>query len=405
MTHAYIADTVRTPRGRGNDKGSLKPVKPAELLAQTLRALAQRTALDTAQVSDAIFGCVTQTADQGASVGTLALPLAGWSDHVGAVTINRYCASGLAATHFAALQALHGDTLALGGGVEMMSRVPMGSDQGPLTHDHALQLQAQLVPIGIAADAIATQRGYTRAMLDAYAVQSQQRAAAAAARGMPRSMVAVTDAGGNALLAHDENIRAATTAEKLAALPAAFAQWGAKGGEQGWDAQLCRRYGLPAIHHVHHAGNSPAMADAAAAVLVGSRSALERNRLAPRARIVAFADVGSDRMLALTGTVDAARLALQRAGLQAGDIDLFEINEGFAAMALHFMEEMSVDHARLNVNGGAIAIGHAMGATGAAMVGVMLDELELRVARYGCLAICGAAGVASAMVLERLGGA
>jgi acetyl-CoA C-acetyltransferase len=404
MTHAYIADTVRTPRGRGNDKGSLKPVKPAELLAQTLRALAQRTSLDTAQVSDAVFGCVTQTVDQGASVGTLALPLAGWSDCVGAVTINRYCASGLAATHFAALQALHGDTLALGGGVEMMSRVPMGSDQGPLTHDRALQLQAQLVPIGIAADAIATQRGYTRSMLDAYAVQSQQRAAAAAARGMPRSMVAVTDAGGNALLAHDENIRAGTTEQTLAQLPAAFAEWGAKGGEQGWDAQLCRRYGLPAIAHVHHAGNSPAMADAAAAVLVGSRSALERSRLAPRARILGFADTGSDRTLALTGTVDAARIALQRSGLQAGDIDLFEINEGFAAMALHFMDEMGVNHGRLNVNGGAIAIGHAMGATGAAMVGVMLDELELRQARYGCLAICGAAGVASAMVLERMGG-
>jgi acetyl-CoA C-acetyltransferase len=404
MTHAYIADAVRTPRGRGNDKGSLKPVKPAELLAQTLRALAHRTALDTAQVCDAVFGCVTQTADQGASVGTLALPLAGWSDAVGAVTINRYCASGLSATHFAALQALHGDTLALGGGIEMMSRVPMGSDQGPLTHDRTLQLQAQLVPIGIAADAIATQRGYSRAMLDAYAAQSQQRAAAAAARGMPPSMVAVTAADGSTLLDRDENIRPATTAQTLAALPAAFAEWGAKGGEQGWDAQLCRRYGLAGIDHVHHAGNSPAMADAAAAVLVGSRGALERGHLAPRARILGLADTGSDRMLALTGTVDAARIALQRAGLQAGDIDLFEINEGFAAMALHFSEAMAVGQDRLNVNGGAIAIGHAMGATGAAMVSVMLDELELRQARYGCLSICGAAGVASAMVVERVSG-
>lgn len=404
MTHAYIADAVRTPRGRGNDKGSLKPVKPAELLAQALRALAERTAVDTAQVSDAVFGCVSQTADQGSSVGTLALPLAGWSDAVGAVTINRYCASGLSATHFAALQALHGDTLALGGGVEMMSRVPMGSDQGPLTHDRALQLQAQLVPIGIAADAIATQRGYSRAMLDTYAAKSQQRAGAAAERGMPRSMVAVTAADGSTLLARDENIRPHTTQQSLAALPPAFAEWGAKGGDQGWDAQLCRRYGLAAIDHVHHAGNSPALADAAAAVLVGSRAALERGRLAPRARIRGFADTGSDRMLALTGTVDAARIALQRAGLQASDIDLFEINEGFAAMALHFMEEMAVDHDRLNVNGGAIAIGHAMGATGAAMVGVMLDELELRQARYGCLSICGAAGVASAMVVERISG-
>ncbi|MEZ5638905.1 MAG: acetyl-CoA C-acyltransferase [Burkholderiaceae bacterium] len=404
MTHAYIADTVRTPRGRGNDKGSLKPVKPAELLAQALRALAERTALDTAQVSDAVFGCVSQTGEQGASVGTMALPLAGWNDAVGAVTINRYCASGLSATHFAALQALHGDTLAVGGGVEMMSRVPMGSDQGPLTHDRALQVQAQLVPIGIAADAIATQRGYSRARLDAYAAQSQQRAGAAAESGMPRSMVAVTAADGSTLLARDENVRPGTTEQTLAALPAAFAEWGAKGGDQGWDALLCRRYGLAAITHVHHAGNSPAMADGAAAVLVGSRAALERGGLVPRARILGFADTGSDRTLALTGTVDAARLALQRAGLRPGDIDLFEINEGFAAMALHFMDEMAVPHDRLNVNGGAIAIGHAMGATGAAMVGVMLDALEARDARYGCLSICGAAGVASAMVVERIRG-
>ncbi len=402
MTHAWIADAVRTPRGKGNDKGSLKGVKPAELLAQTLRALAQRTALDTRRVNDAIFGCVTQTGDQGTSVGTLALPLAGWSDTVSAVTINRYCASGLSATNFAALQALHGDTLALGGGVEMMSRVPMGSDQGPLTHDLELQALAQLVPIGIAADAIATQRGYTREMLDTYAAASQQRAAAASARGMAPSMVPVTGADGQLLLDRDENIRASTTAQSLATMQPAFAQWGAKGGDAGWDAQLCRRYGLDSVAHVHHAGNSPAMADAAAAVLVGSRSALRQAGLAARARILGFADCGSDRMLALTGTVDAARLALARAGLQTKDIDLFEINEGFAAMALHFMDEMQVGHERVNVNGGAIAIGHAMGCTGAALVSVLLDELERRGQRYGCISICGAAGVASAMVVERI---
>jgi acetyl-CoA C-acetyltransferase len=401
MTHAWIADAVRTPRGKGNDKGSLKGVKPAELLAQTLRALAQRTALDTRRVNDAIFGCVTQTGDQGTSVGTLALPLAGWSDTVSAVTINRYCASGLSATNFAALQALHGDTLALGGGVEMMSRVPMGSDQGPLTHDLELQALAHLVPIGIAADTIATQRGYTREMLDTYAAASQQRAAAASARGRAPSMVPVNGADGQLLLDRDENIRASTTAQSLATMQPAFAQWGAKGGDAGWDAQLCRRYGLDSVTHVHHAGNSPAMADAAAAVLVGSRSALRQAGLAARARILGFADCGSDRMLALTGTVDAARLALARAGLQTKDIDLFEINEGFAAMALHFMDEMQVGHERVNVNGGAIAIGHAMGCTGAALVSVLLDELERRGQRYGCISICGAAGVASAMVIER----
>ena len=402
MNHAWIAAAVRTPRGKGNDKGSLKGVKPAVLLAQTLRALAQRTALDTSRVNDAIFGCVTQTGDQGASVGTLALPLAGWSDAVSAVTLNRYCASGLSATNFAALQALHGDTLAVGGGIEMMSRVPMGSDQGPLTHDLELQALAHLVPIGIAADAIATQRGYTRDMLDAYAASSQQRAAAAAARGLAPSMVVVTGADGQVLLDRDENIRASTTAQSLSAMQPAFAQWGAKGGDSGWDAQLCRRYQMPAVQHVHHAGNSPAMADAAAAVLVGTAAALQRAGLPARARILGFADTGSDRTLALTGTVDAARLALARAGLQPADIDLFEINEGFAAMALHFMDDMQVGHDRLNVNGGAIAIGHAMGCTGAALVSVLLDELDRRDQRYGCISICGAAGVASAMVIERV---
>ena len=403
MSHAYIADAVRTPRGKGNDNGSLKGVKPARLLAGMLQALRARNDFDTALVADAVFGCVTQTADQGSSVGVLALPLAGWSDAVSAVTLNRYCASGLSATNFAALQALHGDTLSVGGGVEMMSRVPMGSDQGPLTHDLVLQQQAGLVPIGIAADCIATQRGYTRAMLDAYAVQSQQRAAAAAARGTAASMVPVHDDAGMLLLARDENIRPQTTVETLATMQPAFALWGAKGGEQGWDALLCRRHGLAAIAHVHHAGNAPALADGAAAVLVGSQAALQRSGLRARARILGQADCGSDRTLALTGTVDAARLALARARLRVEDIDLFEINEGFAAMALHFMEEMQVPPTRLNVNGGAIAIGHAMGCTGAALVSVLLDELEARQARYGCIAICGAAGVASAMVVERLG--
>ena len=196
--------------------------------------------------------------------------------------------------------------------------------------------------------------------------------------------------------------KAATTAQTLATLQPAFAQWGAKGGDAGWDAQLCRRYGLPAIQHLHHAGNSPAMADAAAAVLLGSQAALQRNGLKARARILGMADTGSDRMLALTGTVDAARLALSRAQLRTPDIELFEINEGFAAMALHFMDQMQVGLERVNVNGGAIAIGHAMGCTGAAMVSVLLDELERRGARYGCISICGAAGVASAMVLERM---
>ena len=402
MTELLIVDAVRTPRGKGNDKGSLKTIKPAVLLAQALSALAACQKLDTRLINDAIFGCVSQTGDQGTNVGAIALPLANWSDSIAAVTLNRYCASGLSATNFAALQAAHGDALAVGGGIEMMSRVPLGADQGPLTHDSDLLALAHLVPIGIAADAIATQRGYSRDMLDSYAAASQQRAAAFASRGSVRSLIPMMDSEGNVLLDRDENIRPTTTAQSLSAMQPAFVQWGAKGGAEGWDAQLCRRYGLAGIDHVHHAGNSPAMADAAAAVLVGTANAVARAGLKARARILGFADTGSDRMLALTGTVDAARLALERAKLQAQDIDLFEINEGFAAMALHFMEDMMVSHEKVNVNGGAIAIGHAMGATGAAMVSVLLDEMEVRSARYGCISICGAAGVASAMVIERL---
>jgi acetyl-CoA C-acetyltransferase len=212
----------------------------------------------------------------------------------------------------------------------------------------------------------------------------------------------VKDDSGQTLLDRDENIRPSTTAESLSAMVPAFEALGAKNGESGWDAQLCRLYGLKSIHHVHHAGNSPAMADGAAAVLLGTPQALTRNGLQARARILGFADTGSDRTLALTGTVDAAKLALSRAKLDARDIDLYEINEGFAAMALHFLEEMDVSHDRVNVNGGAIAIGHAMGATGAALISVMLDELSRRDARYGCISICGAAGVASAIVIERL---
>ncbi|MBU3740057.1 MAG: acetyl-CoA C-acyltransferase, partial [Rhodoferax sp.] len=266
MTSIQIADAVRTPRGKGNDKGSLKSLKPAALLAQALRALQMRTGVNTEHIGDAVFGCVTQTGDQGSSVGTLALPLAGWSDRVAAVSINRYCASGLSAAHFAAGQALAGNSLVVAGGIEMMSRVPMGSDQGPLTHDRELQLLAGLVPIGIAADAIATQRGYSRQRLDTYAMGSQQRAAAAQSRA--RSRIPVNDSQGAVLLAHDENIRGHTTLDSLAGLPPAFEAWGRKGGDTGWDAQLCRHYGLNAIDHVHHAGNSPALADAAAALLL-----------------------------------------------------------------------------------------------------------------------------------------
>lgn len=397
MTQALIIDAVRSARGRGNDKGSLRALAPMDLLAGQLQALAQRTALDTAQLTDLIIGCVSQVGEQGTNVAKLAAIAAGWSDAVPALSINRYCASGLSAVHLASLQALASNGLAVGGGVEMMSRVPMSSDQGPLTHDPAFQTRAQLVHIGLAADAVASLEGFTRDDCDAYALASQQRAAAAVAQGHFASLMPVMHEG-QTLLAQDETPRPQTTAEGLAAMQPAFAGLGAK---HGLDEFPCRHFGLASMQHVHHAGNSPAPADGASAVLVASPEAARRHGLRARARILACADASVDRTLALTGAVDATRRALDRAGLVPQDIDLFEVNESFAALMLHYMKHLGISHDRLNVNGGAIALGHAMGATGGSLLGMLIDELERRDKRRGVVAICGAAGLAVAMVVER----
>ena len=395
----YIVDAIRTPRGRGNDKGSLKGIRSIDLLGQTLKALAARTNLDTSKVSDAIFGCVTQIADQGANVGKMSVIAAGWSDATPAMAINRYCASGLSAVNYAALKAAYADGLAVGGGVEVMSRVPVMSDKGPLTHDVPFQQQATLIPIGIAADTVATQFSFTRAQCDAYAFASQQRAATAQDEGRFRSIIPVMGDDGTVILAADETPRRNTTVESLAKLTPAFAEMGEK---YGIDAIVCRKYGLAAIDHVHHAGNSPAMADGASAALVASESALKRYGLTPRARIVAMADGSIDRTIALTGAVDATRDVLARAGLGVGDIDLFEVNESFASLMLHYQHELGVPHEKLNVNGGAVALGHAMGSTGCALIGIVLDELERRSAKRAVIAICGAAGLATATLIERV---
>lgn len=397
--NAYIVDAIRTPRGRGNDKGSLRALKPIDLLGQTLRALAGRVRFDSAQLSDVLVGCVSQASEQGSNLAKLGVIAAGWSDATPGATVNRYCASGLSAMNYAALKAQHDDGLAVGGGLEMMSRVPLATDKGPLTHDFEFQETYQLLPIGIAADAVATINGFSRADCDAYALVSQQRAARAQDEGRFRSIVAVTAADGSPLLAVDETPRRGTSAESLAKLPLAFAESGAK---YGFDDLVCARYKLAKLEYVHHAGNSPAMADGASAVLLASRKALTRYQLQARARIVAMADVAIDRALALTGAVDATKLALARAGLVVADIDLFEVNESFAALMLHYQHELAVPHDKLNVNGGAIALGHAMGSTGTALVGTVLDELELRDKRYAVIAICGAAGLATATVIERL---
>lgn len=391
MTAAVIIDAVRTPRGRGNAKGALAGVKPVDLLAAPLRALAERNGLAGRRIEDGIFGCVTQTGEQGANIGKLALIAAGYADAVPGLTVNRYCASGLSAVGLAALLAVASDGLALAGGVESMSRVPMASDKGPLTHDFDFQKAAHLVPIGISADAVATLEGFSRADVDAYAAESQRRAVAAREA---RRFSLVPVAG----LSADETPRAGTTAETLAALAPAFAEMGEK---YGLDAAIMAHTGLARVDHVHHAGNSPAMADGASAVLVASEAAARREGFTPRARILGMAELSVDRVLALTGAVDASRAALARAGLTPADIDLFEVNESFAALALHYARHMGIGLERLNVNGGAIALGHAMGSTGAALLGTALDELERKGKRRAVIALCGAAGLASAMVIER----
>jgi acetyl-CoA C-acetyltransferase len=399
MNHPLIIEALRSPRGRGNDKGALRQVKPVDLLAQQLTALAKRIGLNTAQVSDTLIGCVTQTADQGANIAKLSLVRAGWHDSVPGLSINRYCASGLSAVHLAAQQAMDNDSLAVGGGVEMMSRVPMASDQGPLTHDFEFQQQTTLVPIGISADTIATQEGFSREQCDAYAVASQQRAISALEQGRFRSVVPVVDAQGVSLLEQDETPRAQTTLVSLAGLKPAFA---AMADKYGIDRLMCERYGLDRIDHVQHAGNSPAMADGASVVLLASPGAAARLGLKPRARILATATVSVDHTLALTGAVQATQKALTKAGLHIEDIDLFEVNESFASLMLHYMKHLNVPHSKLNVNGGAIALGHAMGSTGSALVGMALDELDARQARRAVISLCGAAGLAVAMVVERV---
>lgn len=394
----WIVDAVRTPRGRGNDKGALRPLRPLDLLAQTLRALERRQPFETGALADLVIGCVTQTAEQGANVAKLAAIAAGWPDAVPAMTINRYCASGLSAVAYAALRARTDEGFAIGGGIEMMSRVPMASDRGPLTHDPDLQRVAALVPIGIAADAIATLHGFSREQCDAWALRSQQRAAAAQDHGRFRSLCSVMAPDGTLLLERDETPRRNTSAESLAALPPAFAELTAK---YGIDRRLAPRLGAARLEHVHTAGNSPATADGASAVLVASEAALRRFRWRPRARIVATAEIAIDRTVALTGAVDSTRRVLERAGISSDAVDLFEVNESFAAPMLHFCRELGVDDERVNVNGGAIALGHAMGSSGSALLGTLLDELELRGARRGVVALCGAAGLASAMLVER----
>lgn len=399
---ALIFDHVRTPRGKGKPDGALHEVTPVWLAAQPLVALRERNRLDTAMVDDVVMGCVVPVGEQGGNVGRMAVLQADYAQSVAGVQLNRYCGSGLEAVSFAAAKVMSGQAdMTIGAGVEMMSRVPMGSDGGAWAQDPQLASKTYFVMQGISADLLASLRGHSRHDLDAYSAESHRRAATAWAQGrFDRSVVPVKDFLGMTLLEKDETIRAETTADSLAALKPAFTEMGQK---YGYDGVALQRYPqVEQIHHHHHAGNSSGIVDGAAAVLIGTAEAGAKQGLKPRARIRAFASIGSEPTLMLDGPAHAARKALARARMQASDIDLWELNEAFATVVLTMMEELDIPHERMNVNGGAIAMGHPLGATGAMILGTVLDELERTGKRTALISLCVAAGMGSAMIIERV---
>lgn len=399
---ALIFDHVRTPRGKGKPDGALHEVTPVWLAAQPLVALRERNRLDTSAVDDVVMGCVVPVGEQGGNVGRMAVLQADYAQSVAGVQLNRYCGSGLEAVSFAAAKVMAGQAdMTIGAGVEMMSRVPMGSDGGAWAQDPQLASKTYFVMQGISADLLASLRGHSRRDLDEYSAESHRRAAKAWAEGrFDQSVVPVKDFLGMTLLEKDETIRAETTADSLAALKPAFTEMGQK---YGYDSVALQRYPqVEQIHHHHHAGNSSGIVDGAAAVLIGTAEAGARQGMKPRARIRAFASIGSEPTLMLDGPAHAARKALARARMQASDIDLWELNEAFATVVLTMMEELDIPHERMNVNGGAIAMGHPLGATGAMILGTVLDELERSGKRTALISLCVAAGMGSAMIIERV---
>ncbi|WP_168379547.1 MULTISPECIES: acetyl-CoA C-acetyltransferase [Acinetobacter] len=399
MSEAYIIDAIRTPRGKGKKDGSLHAVKPISLLTGLLNELQNRHQFDTAAVDDIVLGCVTPIGDQGADIAKTAAIAAGWDNDVAGVQINRFCASGLEAVNMAAQKVRSGwEDLVVAGGVESMSRVPMGSDGGPWALDPETNMACDFIPQGIGADLIATIDGYSRADVDAFAASSQQKAAAAQANGyFDKSVVPVKDKAGITVLAKDEFIKPTTTAEGLGKLNPSFAMM----GQMGFDAIALQKYPeVGAVNHVHHAGNSSGIVDGAAVVLLASEKAVKEQGLKPRAKVLATALVGADPTIMLTGPAPAARKALAKAGLTIDDIDLFEVNEAFAAVVMRFMTELNVDPAKVNVNGGAIALGHPLGATGAMILGTLMDELERQGKKRGLATLCVGGGMGIATIIE-----
>ncbi len=401
MADCFIYDAVRTPRGRGKKDGSLHEVTALELATQTLRAIRDRNHLDTAELDDVIMGCVDPVGEQGADIARAAVLKAGYAETVPGVQINRFCASGLEACNMAAGSIMSGQSdLAIGGGVEAMSRVAIGSSGGAWPEDPSIAIPAYFVPQGISADLIATLDGFSRDDVDAFAVESQKRAANAWTKGyFKQSVVPVKDALGLNILDRDEHMRPETTMQSLAALKPAFAEFGGL----GFDSVAIQRYPqVEAMNHVHHAGNSSGIVDGAAAVLLGNKETGKSLGLKPRARVKAFASIGSEPCIMLTAPADVSRKVLKRAGMKADDIDLFEINEAFASVVLRFMRELKVSHDKLNVNGGAIALGHPLGATGAMILGTVLDELERRNLKTALITLCIGAGMGTATIIERV---
>jgi acetyl-CoA C-acetyltransferase len=400
MTDAFILEAVRTPRGRGRPDGSLHPITPIELAAQTLEALRDRTGLDTRAVDDVVLGCVTPVGEQGADIARIAALVAGYAESVPGKQLNRFCASGLEAVNTAAAQIMSGQSdMVVGGGVEHMSRVTMGMDGGAWAIDPAVAWPLHFIPQGISADLIATLEGFTREQVDAYAVESQRRAAHAQASGwFDRSLVPVKDVIGEVALAKDEYLRPGTSMADLAKLKPAFEMMGEAGG---FNAVALQRYPeVEVIHHVHTAGNSSGIVDGAAAVLVGSKSAARKAGIKPRARIRAFASIGSEPTIMLTGPAGSARKALKRARMKTSDIDLWEINEAFASVVMRFVRDLDLSMDKVNVNGGAIALGHPLGATGAVILGMVLDELERRDLSTALVTLCVGGGMGTATIIE-----
>ena len=402
MAEAYIYDTVRTPRGKGKQGGGLNSVTPTELASNALRAIRERSQIDTRDVEDVVLGCVMPVGEQGADIARIAVLNAGYAETTAGVQVNRFCASGLEAVNIAAGQIMSGQSeMTIGGGVESMSRVPMGSDGGAWPSDPAVAYRSYFVPQGISADLVATKYGYSRDDVDSYSVESQRRAKQAwdEAR-FAGSVLPVTDLNGDTVLDHDEYMRPETTMQSLAALDPAFA---GIGDSIGFDSVALQRYPeIERIKHVHHAGNSSGIVDGAAAVLLGTKEIGEKYGLTPRARIRAFASIGSEPTIMLTGPADTAQKALKRAAMTTDDIDIWELNEAFAAVVLRFMDALDIDHEQINVNGGAIAFGHPLGATGAMILGTVLDELERTGKSTALATLCVGAGMGTATIIERL---